>query len=159
MCTLPRRLCVPERSRWTTARRSLSPSARPQMLGKLSSNRGALGNGQETPLIPCLSLCCVTQLWNDGIMVHGTAHFKCLPAYFIRYSLHNPHRAIVPLFFARVHCFNSAPSITEARFAYSSVPSGFASNQESQTHAHFFCLALCVCQSSSPPFCLLPSSG
>lgn len=34
----------------------LSSSARPQMLGKLSSDHGVLGNGQETPLIPCLSL-------------------------------------------------------------------------------------------------------
>lgn len=84
------------------------------------------------------------------IVLWCAVHISSPRPHTFRYSLHNPHRAIVPLF-ARVHCFNPASSITEARFRYFSVPSGFASTRNPK-HTHISFVLLCVCQSSSPPF-------
>lgn len=56
------------------------------------------------------------------IVLWCTVHISSPCPHTFRYPLHDPHRAIVPLF-ARVHCFNSASSITEALFRYFSVPS------------------------------------
>lgn len=75
--------------------------SRLQMLGKLGSKYSFLGMDRK-PQSFSLAVCCVIQLWNDGIIAR-CAHFK-LPRVLthilgkFHYSLCNPHSVFVRIF-------------------------------------------------------------
>lgn len=122
----------------------LSSSARPQMLGKteLRPRRFGEWTGNPTHSLP-LS---VASHSSGMIVLWCTVHISSPCPHTFRYSLHNPHRAIVPLF-ATVNRYNPASSITDiSAFGPAWRPPGIPNTRT------FSFVLLCVCQSSSPPF-------